>query len=57
MRSSSSPARAPARASPTRDYEAAGATLGSGVWDADAVVKVAPPSQEETQRLGGDSRC
>jgi NAD(P) transhydrogenase subunit alpha len=40
---------------PDADYEAAGATLGSGVWDAEAVVKVAPPSGEETQRLGGDS--
>ena len=40
---------------PDADYEAAGATLGSGVWDAEAVVKVAPPSAEETQRLGSGS--
>jgi NAD(P) transhydrogenase subunit alpha len=40
---------------PDADYEEAGATLGDAVWDADAVVKVAPPSAEETQRLGGQS--
>jgi NAD(P) transhydrogenase subunit alpha len=40
---------------PDADYEEAGATLGSGVWDAEAVVKVAPPSEEETQRLGRQS--
>ncbi len=36
-------------------YEEAGATLGAGVWDTEAVVKVAPPSPEETQRLGQGS--
>ena len=40
---------------PDAGYEQAGATLGPGVWDAEAVVKVAPPSQEETQRLTGDT--
>ena len=33
-------------------YEEAGATTGDP-WQADAVVKVAPPSAEETQKLGG----
>ena len=40
---------------PDADYEQAGATLGTNAWDAEAVVKVAPPSAEETQRLGGHS--
>jgi NAD(P) transhydrogenase subunit alpha len=36
------------------DYEAAGCTIGGreDVFDADLVVKVAPPSDDETERLG-----
>jgi NAD(P) transhydrogenase subunit alpha len=37
------------------EYEEAGAALGGAVWDAEAVVKVAPPSEEETSRLGRES--
>jgi NAD(P) transhydrogenase subunit alpha len=37
---------------PDSDYEEAGATLGPAPWDAEAVVKVAPPSTEEAGRLG-----
>jgi NAD(P) transhydrogenase subunit alpha len=38
-------------------YEDAGARLAeeSAVWDADVIVKVAPPSAEETTRLGPES--
>ncbi|MEA2190335.1 MAG: H+-translocating transhydrogenase subunit alpha [Solirubrobacteraceae bacterium] len=36
-------------------YEEAGATIGDGVWDADVVVKVAAPSDEEIARLGDSS--
>lgn len=36
---------------PDSAYEEAGATLLDDVWDADVVVKVAPPSREETARL------
>jgi NAD(P) transhydrogenase subunit alpha len=39
-------------------YEEAGATIASdaaAAWDADVVVKVAPPSAEEVGRLNGDS--
>ena len=36
-------------------FEAAGATLGSGAWEADVVAKVAPPSDEEVARLGPES--
>ena len=41
--------------SPDSQYEEAGAKLQDDVWGADVVVKVAPPSAEETQRLGGES--
>jgi NAD(P) transhydrogenase subunit alpha len=40
---------------PDGDYEEAGATLGPAPWEAEAVVKVAPPSSEEAQRLGPQS--
>ena len=40
---------------PDSQYEEAGAKLGDDVWGADVVVKVAPPSAEETQRLRGES--
>ncbi len=33
-------------------YEEAGASVGDGVWDADVVVKVAAPTDEEIARLG-----
>jgi NAD(P) transhydrogenase subunit alpha len=36
---------------PDAAYEEAGATVGGDVWQADVVVKVAPPSQEEISRL------
>ena len=39
-------------------YEQAGATIAAdpaAVWDADVVVKVAPPSDGEIARLKGDS--
>ncbi len=35
--------------------EQAGATLGEGAWDADVVVKVAPPQADEVAALKGDS--
>jgi NAD(P) transhydrogenase subunit alpha len=40
---------------PDAQFEEAGAKLGEGAWDADVVVKVAPPSAEETSRLKQDS--
>jgi len=42
---------------PDAMYEEAGATLAdaSAVWAADVVVKVAPPSAEESARLGSES--
>jgi NAD(P) transhydrogenase subunit alpha len=40
---------------PDRQYEEAGAKLGDDVWGADVVVKVAPPSAEEIQRLRAES--
>jgi NAD(P) transhydrogenase subunit alpha len=36
-------------------YAEAGATLGSDVWSADVIVKVAPPSAEEIARLNSGS--
>jgi len=36
-------------------YEDAGATISDDVWDADVVVKVAAPSDEEIAKLGGDT--
>ena len=33
-------------------YEDAGATVGDGVWDAEVVVKVAAPTDEEIEKLG-----
>jgi len=36
-------------------FEAAGATLGSGVWQADVVAKVAPPLPGEVASLGPES--
>ena len=36
-------------------FEEAGATVAGDPWQADAVVKVAPPSDEEAARLGGGS--
>jgi NAD(P) transhydrogenase subunit alpha len=36
-------------------YEEAGATLGSGAWDADVVAKVAPPTSDEVGALKPDS--
>ncbi len=40
---------------PDSQYEEAGAKLQDDVWGADVVVKVAPPSAEETQRLRSES--
>src|SRR5436190_2392970 len=40
---------------PDSQYEEAGAKLKDDVWRADVVVKVAPPSAEETQRLSAES--
>jgi NAD(P) transhydrogenase subunit alpha len=40
---------------PDSQYEEAGAKLKDDVWGADVVVKVAPPSAEETQRLRAES--
>lgn len=40
---------------PDSQYEEAGAKLRDDVWGADVVVKVAPPSAEETQRLKPES--
>jgi H+-translocating NAD(P) transhydrogenase subunit alpha len=40
---------------PDSQYEEAGAKLADDVWGADVVVKVAPPSAEETQRLRGEN--
>jgi len=40
---------------PDSQYEEAGAKLQDDVWGADVVVKVAPPSAEETQCLKGES--
>jgi len=37
---------------PDEAYTEAGATIGDDVWDADVVVKVAPPTDEEARRLG-----
>jgi NAD(P) transhydrogenase subunit alpha len=39
---------------PDAQYEDAGASMSSDVWGADVVVKVAPPSSEETGRLRAD---
>jgi NAD(P) transhydrogenase subunit alpha len=39
---------------PDSQYEEAGAKLVDDVWDADVIVKVAPPDAEETGRLGKD---
>jgi proton-translocating NAD(P)+ transhydrogenase subunit alpha len=35
-------------------YEEAGATIGDGAWDADVVVKVAAPTEDEIGRIGSD---
>ena len=40
---------------PDHAFEAAGAQLSGDVWDADIVVKVAPPSVEEIARLAADA--
>jgi len=40
---------------PDSQYEEAGAKLVDDPWDADVIVKVAPPSAEEAGRLGQDS--
>jgi NAD(P) transhydrogenase subunit alpha len=40
---------------PDSQYEEAGAKLQDDVWEADVVVKVAPPSAEEAQRLRQES--
>ncbi len=40
---------------PDAQYEEAGAKLVDDPWDADVVVKVAPPTGEELQRLGSDT--
>src|ERR1700751_578186 len=40
---------------PDSQYEEAGATLIDDPWDADVVVKVAPPSAEQIGRLKRDS--
>jgi NAD(P) transhydrogenase subunit alpha len=40
---------------PDADYEEVGATIGSAPWEAEVVVKVAPPSEEEARRLSQGS--
>jgi NAD(P) transhydrogenase subunit alpha len=40
---------------PDELFEQAGATLGSGVWEADVVAKVAPPQEGEVSALKPDS--
>ena len=40
---------------PDELFEEAGATLGDGAWDADVVVKVAPPEEGEVGSLKSDS--
>ncbi len=40
---------------PDAQYDEAGAKLVDDPWDADVVVKVAPPNAEEIQRLGSDT--
>ena len=40
---------------PDAAFADAGATLGAGAWDADVVVKVAPPQDGEIGALSGDS--
>jgi H+-translocating NAD(P) transhydrogenase subunit alpha len=40
---------------PDELFEQAGATLGSGVWEADVVAKVAPPQEGEVTALKPDS--
>jgi H+-translocating NAD(P) transhydrogenase subunit alpha len=40
---------------PDSQYEEAGARLADDVWEADVVVKVAPPNADETQRVRQDS--
>jgi NAD(P) transhydrogenase subunit alpha len=40
---------------PDHLFEEAGATLGTDVWSADVIAKVAPPSAEEIGRLNSDS--
>jgi proton-translocating NAD(P)+ transhydrogenase subunit alpha len=40
---------------PDSQFEEAGAQLVGDAWDADVVVKVAPPSSEEAARLGSDT--
>ena len=40
---------------PDELFEQAGATLGSGAWEADVVAKVAPPQQDEVGALKRDS--
>ena len=39
-------------AHPDSEYEEAGASLDGGVWDAEVVLKVAPPAEDEVGRLG-----
>jgi NAD(P) transhydrogenase subunit alpha len=39
-------------AHPDSEYEEAGASLDGGVWDAEVVLKVAPPTEDEVGRLG-----
>ena len=40
---------------PDSQFEEAGAKLSDDVWDADIIVKVAPPTAEETARLKSDT--
>jgi H+-translocating NAD(P) transhydrogenase subunit alpha len=40
---------------PDADYEEAGATVGEGAWEADAVTKVVAPDESEIGKLGADS--
>ena len=40
---------------PDELFTEAGATLSDDVWTADVVVKIAPPTSEEIQRLGSDT--
>jgi H+-translocating NAD(P) transhydrogenase subunit alpha len=40
---------------PDADFEEAGATVGDGAWDAEAIAKVAPPTEAEIARLKPDS--
>jgi NAD(P) transhydrogenase subunit alpha len=49
------PGAGEAAAIPDAHFTDAGAEIGGDVWNADVVVKVAPPSAEEIVKLKGDT--